>query len=416
MARQVQRRRALAALAALGLLAAACSSDDEPAADTRTEDTPDGEDESTDGAGADDAEPTTTESPDDGAAAVPERFVGHTSELYGVDENWLCRPDLATDLCHEGLTATLVAADGTTTPTELTPVEDAPVDCFYIYPTVNLAGEGSNDTAMAADIAAEAAVVRAQLAPFTTVCNVYAPIYRQVLMSGFGAGEEAFQLAYDDVADAFATYMADFNEGRPFVLMGHSQGTGMLERLIQDEIDGDEALRGQLVSALMIGGGVTVAAGDDGGGSFENVPLCTAGDQTGCVIAYNSIAATGPPAAGNRWASGAPGELRACTNPAALEGGPAPLRSIVVSAEYWVPGQAIDSVYTIFDGLVQGECRSEGELAWFEITSLATEGDARNPERLSTNQDFWDLHIVDVNLTMGNLLDLVASQVEAVAG
>jgi hypothetical protein len=236
-------------------------------------------------------------------------------------------------------------------------------------------------------------------------------------MSGYGAGEEAFRVAYDDVLDAFSTYLARYNEGRPFILMGHSQGTGMLERLMQEEIDGDEALRSKLVSALLIGGGVMVAEGSDSGGSFENIPLCRADDQTGCVVAYNSIAATEPPGPGSQWA-GAEGEgvVRACTNPAALAGGPAPLRSIVVGDPGWVPGATLDSVYLELDGVVQGECRSEGGLAWFEITSLAPEGDVRDTSRLTTNTGFWALHIVDVNLAMGDLLDLVAAQIEAYTG
>ena len=62
-----------------------------------------------------------------------------------------------------------------------------------------------------------------------------------------------FQKAYDDVVEAFEYYMRVHNNGRDFVLIGHSQGSHMLKTLLQDRFDDDESLRAQLVSAVLMG-------------------------------------------------------------------------------------------------------------------------------------------------------------------
>lgn len=99
-----------------------------------------------------------------------------------------------------------------------------------------------------------------QAARFGSLCNLYVPRYRQATIGSYpddGGTDlydlESFQVAYADVLDAFQTYLATYNEGRPFVLLGHSQGTHHLIRLLQEEFDDAPALRGQLISALLVG-------------------------------------------------------------------------------------------------------------------------------------------------------------------
>ena len=63
----------------------------------------------------------------------------------------------------------------------------------------------------------------------------------------------------------------------------------MLTKLIASEIDPNPDVRGLLVSALLIGGNVTVPTGQDVGGDFQNFPACRSASQTGCVVAYSSF-------------------------------------------------------------------------------------------------------------------------------
>ena len=203
---------------------------------------------------------------------------------------WLCRPGLADNPCESDLTTSVVSADGSTTTEAATPAKDPPIDCFYVYPTVS----AQQTTNANLDIDPEVrAVAVLQASRFSQVCKVYAPIYRQLTVSTLGKPGVATTadraLAYGDVLSAWQDYLANYNDGRGVVLIGHSQGTGMLTQLIASEIDPNPDVRGRLVSALLLGGNVTVAAGQDVGGDFQNIPACRSADQTGCVVAYSSF-------------------------------------------------------------------------------------------------------------------------------
>jgi pimeloyl-ACP methyl ester carboxylesterase len=140
-------------------------------------------------------------------------------------------------------------------------------------------------------------------------------------------------LAYGDVLSAWQDYLAHYNDGRGVVLIGHSQGTGMLTQLITSEIDPNPDVRALLVSALLIGGNVTVAAGQDVGGDFQNIPACRSAGETGCVVAYSAFnepppadSAFGRVGAGPRGGEQTDGNLEVlCVNPASLSGGTGPL-------------------------------------------------------------------------------------------
>ena len=129
-----RRFTAIALAIALGTLGAACSSGDD--ADDAAPD-------------ADAAGDGANEDGDDGAGAadveLPEGYEGYTSENYADDARWLCKPGIADDVCSRDLDATVVAADGTTEVVEHQAADDAPVDCFYVYPTTSR-DEGPNRT------------------------------------------------------------------------------------------------------------------------------------------------------------------------------------------------------------------------------------------------------------------------------
>lgn len=115
-------------------------------------------------------------------------------------------------------------------------------------------------------IATSAGLARAQIYdvfPSKEVSGWSAPADKQ---------KAALDLAYRDVRDAFEHYMANFNHGRRFVLIGHSQGSIHLERLVREELDNDRRLRRQFISGLLIGGTVQTRPGSDVGGSFKHGP------------------------------------------------------------------------------------------------------------------------------------------------
>ena len=167
---------------------------------------------------------------------------------------------------------------------------DPRVDCFYVYPTVSDQQGPNSDRRIEPQ---QTAIAQYQAARFSETCRVFAPVYRQRTVPAIfgppGNEERAFQWPTPTCsAPGASTWPAD-NRGRGVVLIGHSQGTRMLRRLIREEIDPSPAARAKLVSAVLLGGNVTVRRGEVIGGDFQNVPGCTAPGQVGCVIAYHTF-------------------------------------------------------------------------------------------------------------------------------
>ena len=215
---------------------------------------------------------------------------------YARPEAWLCRPG-ASDLCAAPVAAAVMQGDGSRTIRVLKPNPAAPIDCFYVYPTVS--EDPAGNSGMTAGPGEQRAVAQ-QFAAFASVCRPFAPIYRQVTIAGVEAvlrNEPLpvdFKLPYEDVRAAWRHYLAHDNEGRPVVLIGHSQGARILARLIAHEIEGKPEQR-LLAGALILGFDVEVPEGKDVGGTFKTIPLCRAAGQSGCVVAYETFPATALP-------------------------------------------------------------------------------------------------------------------------
>src|SRR5204863_1557742 len=202
---------------------------------------------------------------------------------YGYNKSWLCRPGQH-DACVIDLTTTIVRADGKLARETWTADPNAPIDCFYVYPTVSTDPTPNSD--MNAD-PAETNVIRQQFARFASKCRPYAPLYRQVTLVGLrrmlapGAAVTLDQgLQYDDVKDAWNHYLKNDNKGRGFVLVAHSQGSFILNRLIREEIDG-KPIQSRMLSAILMGTTIEVPKGKDVGGAFQKVPLCRSASQVG---------------------------------------------------------------------------------------------------------------------------------------
>ncbi|HEX6241941.1 MAG TPA: DUF3089 domain-containing protein, partial [Polyangiales bacterium] len=126
-----------------------------------------------------------------------------------------------------------------------------------------------------------------------------------------------------DVLAAFRSYLERDNNGRGFVLMGHSQGSGVLVQLLKNELDKPQR-DARLIAALLVGTNVLVPKDKLVGGTFQNLPLCSAANELGCVISYASFRTSAPPPANSLFATSMdPNLVAACTNPAALGGGAA---------------------------------------------------------------------------------------------
>ena len=165
---------------------------------------------------------------------------------------WLCKPGLAGDPCRADLSAAAVLPNGKLVVTHRKPAKTPPVDCFYVYPTIS--DEPTINSSLAVGFRQQEVAI-AQASRFSQVCNVYAPVYRQITLSALDHPNKITlrhaQIAYGSVLAAFRDYLAHYNHGRGIVFIGHSQGATILIRLLQQQVDNVPAVRHRLVSALL---------------------------------------------------------------------------------------------------------------------------------------------------------------------
>ncbi len=388
--------------------------------------------------------------------------VGTSNPLDYSDPNlWVCRPGTDSNPCygdHGELDATELLPDGGRQIEKHQRASNPKFDCFYVYPTVYLTKNGSQT-----DLSDDSYVLdalMAQGARMSSLCEVYAPLYRQVEFTpgstaasadagpttsvapptptdggstdggaaatpdggaaGLLAGPAA-ALALGDVRDAFKYYMAHFNKGRKFVLMGHSQGSGMLMGMMQQDVDTVPAVRSQMISAVLLGGGATIATGQTTGGTFMNIPTCSSPGETGCVVAYSSFDVESPPGSNTLFGRAGAGLQTDCTEPGALAGNDAGVYKgsyfpVTIANPLLRPtGSTPDAStpFILYRDAFQGQCINQDGLSYLQITNLVQPGDPRGvPPYVSTSAEAigFGLHLVDWNLPMDELISIVTQQ------
>lgn len=339
---------------------------------------------------------------------------------YNIEKNWLCLAGRA-DTCSTPLATTALNANGYGSTGRSTVAKDPPVDCFYVYPTV------SRDSGLNSDlnVSEEIGATQSQFARFASVCRPFVPVYRQMTLaavataSAGGDVTKAGMIAYSDVANAWRTYLAKYNKGRPFVLVGHSQGSLMLQELIKHEIEGKPIAR-QLVRAIIPGFNVFVPQGKLVGGTFTSTPLCSSARQTGCVMTWVSFREGTQPPEGAMFGWAPPGMTVGCTNPAKpgstgwealesywftrssypVEGGPI----------QWSSEGATPSPFVRVDGLTAARCVNDGRRGYLAVRTIATPGGKRTnriPGEVGIGGIFlpgWGMHLADMSIAQGDLI------------
>ncbi len=352
------------------------------------------------------------------AAASP---AAATDNDYADPAAWICLPGRQDACSKPDLAVTIVAADGTVTRKALTSNPDAAIDCLYLYPTSSEDHTGNSDMTPGQG---ETGAATFHLGPFRGVCRTFAPVYRSVTLAGVIGKPTTpvdFKRAYADVGDAWRYYMKHYNNGRGFVLIGHSQGAGLWAQLIRQEIDG-KTPSSQLVSALLLG--PPTAGPDD---AFKSVGPCESATDLGCFVAYSAFRAdAAPPSAKSLFARVGPlNPTVACVNPATLMGDGDRLDAYLPSWELppgtrWTKDLAkVDTLFVAAPGLVSGRCVREGDRQFLAVTVNADQADPRT-DRIGGDMVLngqlvpdWGMHGIDVNLTQGNLIALVRSQAGA---
>ncbi len=129
---------------------------------------------------------------------------------------------------------------------------------FFIHPTTYFGKENWNadiNHAQANELLEEV-VLPAQVSIFNQSCETYVPRYRQATFYSFIAGGEnakqALELAYQDVKEAFTHFIEQENKDKPFFLAGHSQGSLLGMRLLEECVEGSP-LFDKLIAAYLPG-------------------------------------------------------------------------------------------------------------------------------------------------------------------
>ncbi|MFI4911080.1 MAG: DUF3089 domain-containing protein [Sedimentisphaeraceae bacterium JB056] len=176
------------------------------------------------------------------------------------------------------------------------------VDVFYVYPTIYVGKEPQNmDTNNPALRANAKGLLTAQAGVYSPHANLFAPFYRQQTaatqsMEPNNGGRNAFidplfQTGYGDVERAFDYYIKNLNNGRPFIIAGHSQGSMVVIELLRKRLNNPE-LQKRMIAAYPIGFSVTKKDLK----TYPWIKLASGETDTGVIITFNT---QGPEAAGS---------------------------------------------------------------------------------------------------------------------
>ena len=305
--------------------------------------------------------------------------VAPTAPDYSKTEHWAALPgrDDTADFTPEGF------SDGQA---------DADVDVFFVHPTTYLNSAGWNAPMgyKPADNWITNAVLPGQASVFNGSARVFAPHYRQAQIYAFFAledgGNDALELAYTDVAAAFEHYLAEFNNGRPFIVAGHSQGALLTRWLLERRISGTP-LTGRLVAAYPVGYPMYAAELLE---TLPDIPVCQSATQTGCLSTWNTIS--------EGYRALQPLQGLVCVNPLTWTNDNSPADFTDNSGALSVASKSV------MPGVSDGQC----ENGMLHVTEIRTDAYDDLPYMGQGNH-----HLLDYGLFWSNIRKNVGERVEA---
>jgi hypothetical protein len=171
---------------------------------------------------------------------------------------------------------------------------------FFVHPTSFLRPAISSDAPWNAPLGDAEAETRARLflrgmaSPFADAREIWAPKYRQAVFGAFltdkPEAQQALDLAYRDVAQAFDFFVATVPRNEPIVLAGHSQGALMVLRLLREKVLGTP-LQKRVAMVYPVGWPISVAHDLPALG----LPACATPAQARCIVTWSSFAEPADP-------------------------------------------------------------------------------------------------------------------------
>lgn len=169
--------------------------------------------------------------------------------------------------------------------------ETAAADVFFICPTVYSGTDDSYNMSLedTASKEAFAGATNMEKGIYDEDARFFAPYYRQAGLNVYELPPEEreayLSLAYEDIKEAFTYYLEHFNQGRPIVLAGFSQGADMSIRLLKDCFAREE-VNDLLVACYAIGWRITEEELEE----YPHLRFAAGETDTGVIISFNSEA------------------------------------------------------------------------------------------------------------------------------
>lgn len=167
------------------------------------------------------------------------------------------------------------------------------VDTIYLYPSAyGISGEVTDDIADIDDVNMRLMAIyyaSSQASVFEESTNLYAPYYRQFTVNSLvdmieESPESLPYIASKDIYNMLDYYFENCNEGRPFILAGHSQGSVWLTVVLEDYMKTHPEYYERMVAAYVIGYSVTNEYLDKN----PHLNFAKTSDDTGVIISYNT--------------------------------------------------------------------------------------------------------------------------------
>lgn len=181
-------------------------------------------------------------------------------------------------------------SDSVPKPLRTNDIKDTAVDVFFVHPTTLTSKKNTNSNALIDDAEINSKTdyssMLYQASAFNEQCRVFAPRYRQAHYGNYFTTDtprarHAFELAYEDVKNAFETYLKYYNNGRPIIIASHSQGTTHAARLLKEYFEG-KPLQQKLVCAYIIGMPIPEKY-------FTILKPCSSPQSTGCFVSWRTF-------------------------------------------------------------------------------------------------------------------------------
>lgn len=215
------------------------------------------------------------------------------SNAYQDPKMWLSRPGIGVDDPARWQPALLENDVAKPDPV----ADSADFAVFFVHPTSYLNRSSWNAPLDDEDSQNVARLyVRGMASPFNAASEIWAPKYRQATIGSFlTTGEEADKAigaAYADVKQAYEFFIATVDQETPIVLVGHSQGSLHLLRLLREEVSGSAAAP-RVVAVYAVGWPISVEHDLPALG----FPACAAPNQSACIMSWSTFAEPADPSA-----------------------------------------------------------------------------------------------------------------------